>query len=87
MNLFLAALSCLYCYLQLQYSALLHFVFVVTQQRHICEMQLFFMIDRSAGQEGCGGGACCQTLYSDQPGSWKWHGHSLPQYQWSPALL
>lgn len=46
-----------------------------------------FVIDRSTGQKGCGGGACCQALYTDQPGSWKWHGHSLPQYQWSPALL
>lgn len=50
-------------------------------------LSFHFVIDRSPGQEGCGGGACCQTLYPDQPGSWQWHGHSLPQHQWSPALL
>lgn len=46
-----------------------------------------FVIDRTSGQKGCRGRACCQTLHSDQPGSWKRHGHALPQCQWSLALL
>lgn len=47
---------------------------------------LVTFIFRSSGQKGCRGWSCCQALHQDQSGSWKWHGHSLPQCKWSPTL-
>lgn len=44
------------------------------------------LIDRFAGQESSGGGPYRQALHPHQPGSWQWHGHPLPQHQWSTAL-